>query len=77
MKFSKEHEMRKPQAALSGLVLAALLATPALAADNNATPDNGQPPHWKLLEQSCEKCHNPTDWGGGVAFDTMTRDSIA
>ncbi len=26
---------------------------------------------WKLLDQYCVKCHNATDWAGGVAFDTM------
>ena len=24
-----------------------------------------------LLSSKCEKCHNSTDWAGGVAFDTM------
>jgi len=30
-----------------------------------------------MLEQRCSKCHNSTDWAGGVAFDTMTADDIA
>jgi hypothetical protein len=32
---------------------------------------------WGLLEARCSKCHNSTDWAGGLAFDTMTPDSIA
>jgi len=31
---------------------------------------------WTFLEQYCSECHNATDWAGGVAFDTMTPDSI-
>ena len=31
---------------------------------------------WTFFEQYCEKCHNSTDWAGGVAFDTMSQDSI-
>ncbi len=45
-------------------------AVPALA-------DEQADQHWKLLSNSCEKCHNTTDWAGGVAFDTMTPDTIA
>ena len=35
-----------------------------------------QEPHWKLLEENCEKCHNASDWAGGIAYDTMTSDNI-
>lgn len=31
---------------------------------------------WTFFEQYCEKCHNSTDWAGGVAFDAMSADSI-
>lgn len=31
---------------------------------------------WGLLEARCEKCHNSTDWAGGLAFDTMQPDTI-
>ena len=31
---------------------------------------------WTFFEQYCEKCHNSTDWAGGVAFDAMSPDSI-
>ena len=79
--------------ALSRVVLSAFAAVPALAAENaapnaqsapNAPHATGAPKatdeassHWKLLSDSCEKCHNTTDWAGGVAFDTLTPDSIA
>ncbi len=26
---------------------------------------------WGMLKQYCSKCHNTTDWAGGVAFDTL------
>jgi Protein of unknown function (DUF1592)/Protein of unknown function (DUF1588)/Protein of unknown function (DUF1595)/Protein of unknown function (DUF1585)/Protein of unknown function (DUF1587) len=39
---------------------------------NNKDPNN----KWGFFEQYCEKCHNSTDWAGGVAFDAMSQDSI-
>jgi hypothetical protein len=33
--------------------------------------------NWHVLETYCEKCHNATDWAGGVAFDTMRPESAA
>ncbi len=44
-------------------VCAAALALPAAAA---------VPKQWDLLEPLCGKCHNSTDWAGGLAFDTMS-----
>jgi cytochrome c5 len=32
---------------------------------------------WKFFEQYCGKCHNSTDWAGGVAFDTMAPENLA
>jgi uncharacterized protein DUF1592/uncharacterized protein DUF1588/uncharacterized protein DUF1585/uncharacterized protein DUF1595/uncharacterized protein DUF1587 len=37
----------------------------------------GDPPQWQFFDQYCSKCHNSTDWAGGVAFDTMTPDSFS
>jgi uncharacterized protein DUF1592/uncharacterized protein DUF1588/uncharacterized protein DUF1585/uncharacterized protein DUF1595/uncharacterized protein DUF1587 len=34
------------------------------------------PKEWKFFDQYCGKCHNSTDWAGGIAFDTMTPDSF-
>jgi hypothetical protein len=33
-------------------------------------------PRWHMLGDYCEKCHNATDWTGGVAFDTMEPQGI-
>ena len=33
-------------------------------------------PEWKFFDQWCGKCHNSTDWAGGVAFDTMQPDTV-
>jgi hypothetical protein len=33
--------------------------------------------NWKLLETYCVKCHNATDWAGGIAYDTMEPDTAA
>jgi hypothetical protein len=33
-------------------------------------------PVQQLLEHTCSKCHNSTDWAGGVAFDTMSIGNI-
>ncbi|HEY0341144.1 MAG TPA: DUF1587 domain-containing protein, partial [Steroidobacteraceae bacterium] len=42
------------------------------------TPNPHSDPNnkWAFFEQYCGKCHNSTDWAGGVAFDTMSPDSI-
>jgi hypothetical protein len=42
-----------------------------------ASANPGEPPHWSLLRESCEKCHNATDWAGGLALDTLSPDDIA
>ena len=31
---------------------------------------------WGLLEARCSKCHNSTDWAGGIAFDTLSPENI-
>ena len=36
----------------------------------------GTDPHWSMLGNYCQKCHNAEDWAGGLAFDTLTPDSI-
>jgi len=44
------------------------------ATDTSRSPGDK---HWALLNTYCEKCHNATDWTGGIAFDTMQPDGIA
>ncbi|MEJ1962007.1 MAG: DUF1592 domain-containing protein [Gammaproteobacteria bacterium] len=48
-------------------------------ASTTATSNVAPAPHegaWSLLEARCEKCHNSTDWAGGVAFDTLSAENI-
>ena len=76
---------------LSAALCGTLFATSATwAADDGssgsaekpaATAEKKGPPpavddHWGFLNYYCSKCHNATDWAGGVAFDTMTQESI-
>jgi mono/diheme cytochrome c family protein len=57
-------------------------ANPTGSGHSDTKPENpkGPPPaiddHWGMLNYYCTKCHNATDWAGGVAFDTMSQDSI-
>jgi hypothetical protein len=48
--------------------------SPAPAAAHSPVAQAGQ--HWGLLEKYCSECHNAEDWAGGVAFDTMTPESV-
>ncbi len=31
---------------------------------------------WPFVDKYCSKCHNSTDWAGGVAFDTMDQKAV-
>lgn len=57
----------------------AAAAAPAKATQTSA-PANAahsvDPPEWKFFDQWCGKCHNSTDWAGGVAFDVMQPDTM-
>src|SRR3569833_2172124 len=52
----------------------------ALGAANSGAAESPQAKDpndkWSFFEQYCEKCHNSTDWAGGVAFDAMGPESI-
>ena len=70
----------RTKAVVLTLALAACGA-PAWAQDSGgsggeASPHGGDAPEWKFFDQYCSKCHNSTDWAGGVAFDTMSEDSF-
>ena len=63
-------------------VLVVLLATlppvAARAADTAAsTPSDEVHKNWGFLNQYCANCHNSTDWAGGVAYDTLSPDTVA
>src|SRR4051812_30278601 len=67
---------------------AAATAAPSTKSDNKAlhhtdekaADPSGPPPaaddHFGFLNYYCGKCHNTTDWAGGVAFDAMTPEGI-
>src|SRR5512139_2871436 len=55
-------------------VASAAPAQPGSAAD--AAHAGAPPTEWAFFEHYCGKCHNSTDWAGGVAFDTMQPDSL-
>ncbi len=55
---------------------AAVTAAVPAAADSASPPPMAAPPQWSLLQKRCSKCHNSEDWAGGVAFDTMSPQSI-
>ncbi len=63
-----------------GTMSAATDAAPASVAPASALPTSAQPSeghtHWELVENYCFKCHNTTDWAGGVAFDTMSAEAV-
>ena len=73
---SPRHLRAAPLAGLAALALAgALPAADAPPQSTNADPVASK--HWGMLSTYCEKCHNSTDWAGGVAFDTLAPVGIA
>jgi hypothetical protein len=63
------------------LLCCALLAgwaLPAAARDDSTKPEVARHSerYWGLLEKYCGECHNAVDWAGGVAFDTLTPESV-
>src|SRR5690242_7496224 len=52
-------------------------AAGAAGADVAARAGSPVAANWHLLNDYCVKCHNATDWAGGLAFDTMSPDSVA
>jgi len=64
-----------PQAT-SRLRNAALAVSLAASLGSAAARADGPDKHWQMLGTYCEKCHNATDWTGGVAFDTMQPEGI-
>jgi hypothetical protein len=64
----------------SGTSVSAARAVPAAVDSGAHAPDGSASAvraNWHLVEDYCERCHNATDWAGGVAFDTMSPDAVA
>jgi hypothetical protein len=59
----------------NGLIFALCLAgaTPAVGSAAHPGPVNPS----RVIEQYCDKCHNTTDWAGGVAFDALSLEDVA
>src|SRR5690242_19395651 len=56
---------------------AASPAAGAIATSNVPTTEPaGAKEKWAFLNKYCSKCHNTQDWAGGIAFDSLTPDTI-
>ena len=68
-------------ALLSGGLGAAMPAV-AQSATPQGTGAEGHAPagllaqKWGFVDKYCSKCHNSTDWAGGMAFDTIDKDDV-
>src|SRR5690348_8002232 len=63
----------------AGTIQAAMIAVLGMTAGTYAHADSTpsvDPPELKFFDQYCSKCHNSTDWAGGVAFDTMPLEGM-
>ena len=71
---------RQCRAILAALCVAVAIsfASAGRAADAGKRPLDSADAHsqWGLIEHYCFECHNATDWAGGVAFDTMSFDTL-
>ena len=56
------------------LLIGSVALTTARPGSATVPADHGS---WSMLDTYCDKCHNATDWAGGVAFDTMQPGDIA
>lgn len=57
----------------AGAVTCAQAAGPSAAAAAHARQGER---FWPLIEQYCNDCHNAIDWAGGIAFDTLSPETI-
>jgi hypothetical protein len=58
------------------LAAAGTILFPVLSGAADASAPAGAQEKWAFLDQYCSKCHNTTDWAGGVAFDSLSADNI-
>ncbi len=77
-KGAKPEAVPATVASASGAAVSKASGAPAHAAADaaHANAPAGDPKEWQFFEQYCGKCHNSTDWAGGVAFETMLPDNI-
>jgi mono/diheme cytochrome c family protein len=62
---------------LAAVLLAGLLSGPeARAQQAPAMAAAAASAQHQLIEENCGRCHNSTDWAGGLAFDTLTLDNL-
>ncbi|HEY6455558.1 MAG TPA: DUF1592 domain-containing protein [Steroidobacteraceae bacterium] len=63
---------------LGWLLLAFMFPFSALGAEGSSgAVDSAQAKqYWGFLNEYCSKCHNTTDWAGGVAFGAMSAQDI-
>jgi hypothetical protein len=40
------------------------------------TPSGVAAEKWAMLDKYCSKCHNTSDWAGGIAFETLSPEEI-
>ncbi len=72
----KNRFLKRSVLSAAGMVVLATGSHANAQADSVAKPTSPDDAHWGLLEKSCTRRHNSTDWAGGVAYDTMTVDNI-
>ena len=61
--------------ALAGLATMGTMGLAVAATPGSTPPEDGHT-QWELVQNYCFKCHNATDWAGGVAFDAMSPDAV-
>ena len=49
---------------------------PTQPAATRAAPSGVAAEKWAMLDKYCSKCHNSSDWAGGIAFEALTPDNI-
>lgn len=53
-----------------------LMAAPAGAAAHDSLAGVPLEQQWSFVDTYCGKCHNATDWAGGVAFDVLQPQAV-
>jgi hypothetical protein len=51
-------------------------AAASASAESSGTAHAPAEEKWAFLDKYCSECHNAEDWAGGVAFDTLSPESI-